>query len=75
MPLKGSKQTQEVVTCLDTSTPSRQFITSMSQPTYQFIEGPFMDLTVDDSLYARIQTLELKCENILEAELASLPDT
>ena len=42
--------------CLDTSTASRHIVTSMSQPTYQFIEDPVMDLTVDDSLHARFQT-------------------
>ena len=32
-----------------------------------------MDWTVDNSLYARFQTWKLKCENILEAELANFP--
>ena len=34
-----------------------------------------MDWTVHDSLYAKFKTWKLKCENILEAELASLPDS
>ena len=33
-----------------------------------------MDLILDDSIYARFQTWKLKCENSLDAELASFPD-
>ena len=33
-----------------------------------------MNCIVVDSLYARFQTWKIKCENILETELASLPD-
>ena len=33
-----------------------------------------MDCKVDPSLYARFKPSKFKCENILEAELASLPD-
>ena len=46
----------------------------MSQPLYQFIEGPIMYWSIDNSIYVRIQTWKLECENILEAELSSLSD-
>ena len=62
--------TQEAGACLDISTASKHIVKSMSQPTYQCIEGTVMDFTVDDSLYAKFQTWKLKCENIMEAELA-----
>ena len=62
MSLGSSKQTQEFYMHLDTSTASKQVVISMSQPHYQFIEGPAMDWTVDGSLYARFHTWKLKCE-------------
>ena len=62
---------------------SPQFIqpsTSQSQPFMQpmfmpYIEGPKMEWTVNDSLYHRFLKWKLKCENILECELAMLPDS
>ena len=39
-----------------------------------YIEGPKMDCTVNDGLYNRLLKLYLKCENILECELAALPE-
>ena len=62
---------------------SPQFIqpsTSQSQPFAQpmfvpYIEGPKMDWTVNDSLYHRFLKWKLKCENILDCELAMLPDS
>ena len=47
----------------------------MSEPMYPFIEGPDMNWMVDDLLYARLHMWKLKCENILEANVASLSDT
>ena len=38
-----------------------------------YIEGPAMDWTVNDGLYNRFLKWKLKCENILECELAILP--
>ena len=35
-----------------------------------YIEGPTMDWTVNDGLYNRFLKWKLKCENILECELA-----
>ena len=62
---------------------SPQFIqpsTSQPQPFVQpmfmpYIEGPKMDWTVNDSLYHRFLRWKLKCENILDCELAMLPDS
>ena len=39
-----------------------------------YIEGPCMDWTVNDGLYHRFLKWCLKCENILECELAALPE-
>ena len=45
--------------------------TSMYMP---YIEGPQMDWTVNEDLSHRILKWHLKCENILECELAALPE-
>ena len=39
-----------------------------------YIEGPHMDWTVNDHLYHRFLKWHLKCKNILEWELAALPE-
>ena len=39
-----------------------------------YIEGPKMDWTVNDSLYHRFFKWYLKYKNILECELAALPE-
>ena len=39
-----------------------------------YIEGPCMDWTVNDHLYHRFLKCHLKYENILECELAALPE-
>ena len=39
-----------------------------------YIEGPVMDWTVNDGFYNRFLKLKQKCENILECELAILPE-
>ena len=39
-----------------------------------YIEGPKMDWTVNDGLYHRCLKWQLKCENILECELAVLSE-
>ena len=62
---------------------SPQFIqpsTSQSQPFVQtmfmpYIWGPKMDWTVNNSLYHKFLNWKLKCENILDYELAMLPDS
>ena len=48
-----------------------QPVPSMLMP---YIEGPKMDWTVNDGLYHRFLKWHLKCENILECELAALPE-
>ena len=48
-----------------------QFVPKMFMP---YIEGPKMDWTVNDGLYHRFPKWHLKCENILECELAMLPE-
>ena len=46
------------------------------QPMFMpYIEGPKMDWTVNDSLYLRFLKWKLKCENILDCELAMLPES
>ena len=40
----------------------------------EYIEGPKMDCTVNDALYHRFLKWWLKCENILECQLAALPE-
>ena len=39
-----------------------------------YIEGPRIDWTVNDGLYHCFLKWRLKCENILECELAALPE-
>ena len=39
-----------------------------------YIEGPKMDWMVNDGLYHRFLKWHLKCKNILECELAALPE-
>ena len=39
-----------------------------------YIEGPQMDWMVNDNLYHRFLKWHLKCKNILECELAALPE-
>ena len=39
-----------------------------------YIEGPKMDWMVNDALYHRFLKCKLKCEDILECELAALPE-
>ena len=47
---------------------------SFMQPTFMpYIEGSEMGWTVNDSLYHRCFNWKLKCENILDCELATLP--
>ena len=48
-----------------------QVVASMFMP---YIEGPEMDWMVNDDLYHRFLKWGLKCENILECELAGLPE-
>ena len=59
--------------CFQPSTnQSQPFVQPMFMP---YIEGPKMDWTVNDSLYHRFLEWKLKCENILDCELALLPES
>ena len=59
--------------CFQPSTSQPQ---SFMQPMFMpYIEGPKMDWTVNDSLYHRFLKWNLKCENILDCELAMLPES
>ena len=54
------------------STSQAQFM----QPMYMsYIEGPKMDWAVNDGLYRRFVKWKLKCENILDYELAIVPES
>ena len=48
------------------------FVQPMFMP---YNDGPKMYWTVNDSLYHRFLKWKLKCENILDCELAMLPDS
>ena len=50
----------------------QQVVPSMFMP---YIEGPKMDWTVSDGLYHRFLKWKLKCDNILECELAMLMES
>ena len=50
----------------------QSFVQPMFKP---YIKGPKMDWTVNDSLYHRFLKWKLKCENILDCELAMLPES
>ena len=50
-------------------------IPTQQQAYMPYIEGPAMDWTVNDGLYSRFLKWKLRCENILECELAMLPET
>ena len=49
----------------------QQVYPSMYMP---YIQGPRMDWLVNDALYHRFLKWRLKCEKILECELAALPE-
>ena len=53
------------------STRQTQFVPAMYMP---YIEDPKMDWTVNDGLYHKFLKWKLKCENILDCELAMLPE-
>ena len=66
-----SKPQQEVFTPNPQPNMHQPVYTSMYMP---YIEGPKMDWTVNDALYHRFLKWKLKCENILEYNLAALPE-
>ena len=54
------------------STSQAQFVPPMFIP---YIEGPKMDWTASDGLYDRFLKWKLKCKNILDFQLAMLPES
>ena len=71
----SSDQEMEIqnLQCFPPSTSEPQpFVQHMFMPD---IEGPKMELTVNDSLYHTFLKWKLKCENILDCELIVLPET
>ena len=44
------------------------------QDNVQYIEGPSLDWTMNDGLYARFKTWKIKCDLILGAELETLSE-
>ena len=40
-----------------------------------YVEGPKMDWTVEDALHSRFRRWKIKCENILDCELAILQES
>ena len=54
--------------------PSTSQMQAMQQMYMHHIEGPKMNWTVNDNLYHRLLKWEIKYENILDSELAVLPE-
>ena len=54
--------------------PSTCQMQAMQQMYMPYIEGPKMNLTVNDSLYHRFLKWKIKCANILDCELAMLSE-
>ena len=69
--LPSSDQESETEVTFNPPRQQPQVIPSMFMP---YTEGPRMDWTVNDGLYHRFLKWHLKCENILECELAALPE-
>ena len=57
---------------LQPSTSQAQFVPALYMP---YIEGPKMDLIVNDGTYHRLMKAKLMCKNILDCELAMLPES
>ena len=68
MPSSGQESDPEV--SFHPTLPSHSTLT-MFMP---YIEGPKMNWTMDDGLYHRFLKWHLKCETILDCELANLPE-
>ena len=68
---ESSSSDQEQVPEVFIQPSKAQLLPNMFMP---YIEGPKMDWTVNDGLYHRFLKWHLKYENILESELAMLPE-
>ena len=69
--IPSSDQESDTEVIINPPRTQQQVIPSMFMP---YIEGLKMDWTVNDGLYHRFLKWHLKCENILECELAALPE-
>ena len=69
--LPSSDQESDTEVTLNPPRSQPQVVPSMFM---SYIEGPKMDWTVNDGLYHRFLKWHLKCENILECELAALSE-
>ena len=65
----GSDQEQDPEVSFHPAVP----LSSVPTMLMSYIEGPKMNWTVDDQLYHRFLKWHLKCETILDCELANLP--
>ena len=54
--------------------PSTSQTQAMQQMYMPYIEGPKIDWTLNDSLYHRFLKWKIKCENVLDCELAMLSE-
>ena len=70
-----SSSDDEVVLQSPQFKPSTSQMQAMQQMYMPYMEGPKMDWTVNDSLYHRFLKWKIKCENILDCELALLSET
>ena len=68
---EDSEPKQEVVLNHPHPNAPQPVYTNMYMP---YIKGPKMDCMVNNALYHRFLKCQLKCENILECELAALPE-
>ena len=68
----SEQQMQLQSPALQPSTSQEQFMPPIFMP---YIEGSKMDWTVNDGFYHRFLKWRLKCENILDCELAMLPES
>ena len=69
-----SSSDDEVVLQSTPFKPSSSEVQAMQQMYMPYIEGPRMDWTVNDSLYHRFLKWKIKCESILDCELAMLSE-
>ena len=69
-----SSSDDDVVLQSPQSKPSTSQTQAMQQMYMSYIEGPKMDWTVNDILNHRFLNWKIKCENLLECELAMLSE-
>ena len=78
--LSSSEQEADLEVSFHPNIPPQPSTNHMRQPQpgpnmyMPYIEGPHMDWMMNDGLYHQFLKWHLKCENILEHELATLPE-